>query len=148
MSICAPSRRIGAEAAVVEALREAERDPDPMLMYRTHNTRGIVYAALGQPAPAEQSMQKAVEAARSSGSLTLLSLALGNFADFQLRQGSFQRARELAEEGLALAQKAEDLGNESLTRAQPGSRPDCLPAAGAGAPAGAALDSDQRGPGG
>lgn len=105
-----------AEAAVVEALREAERDPDPMLMYRTHNTRGIVYAALGQPAPAEQSMQKAVEAARSSGSLTLLSLALGNLADFQLRQGSFLRARELAEEGLALALKAEDLGNESLTR--------------------------------
>ena len=103
-----------AATAIEEALQEAGRDPDPMLLYRVHNTRGIILGTLKRFDRAQTSMQLALNAARDSGSLTLLSLALANSADFYLRQGNFLKARQLSEEGLAVARRHEDKSNEAL----------------------------------
>jgi diguanylate cyclase (GGDEF)-like protein len=103
-----------AASAIEEALQEAARDPDPMLLYRVHNTRGVILGILKRFDRAQASMQLALNAARDSGSPTLQSLALANSADFYLRQGNFAKARQLSEEGLALARRHGDSSNEAL----------------------------------
>ncbi|PND36239.1 hypothetical protein C1O66_21255 [Paucibacter aquatile] len=103
-----------AASVIEEALQEAGRDPDPMLLYRVHNTRAIILSQLKRFDLAQASMQMALSAARDSGSLTLQSLALANFGDFYLRQGNFAKARQYSEEGLALARRNEDSSNEAL----------------------------------
>ena len=103
-----------AASAIEEALQEATRDPDPMLLYRVHNTRAVILGVLKRFDRAQASMQLALNAARDSGSPTLQSLALANSADFYLRQGNFAKARQMSEEGLALARRHGDSSNEAL----------------------------------
>ncbi|WP_310385929.1 diguanylate cyclase [Roseateles sp.] len=105
-----------AKQLIAEAAEVAERDPDPILMSRLHNSRGMIYSELGDEATAGQAMQMALDFARQAGSPTMLALALANAADSQLRKGDFQKARSLSEEALAMALANHDLSSETLAR--------------------------------
>lgn len=105
-----------AVATSAEALAEALRDPSPMLMFNVYTTRGIAYAELGDRAVAEQAKQQALNFARLAGADALASLALGNYADFHLKQGNFAQALKLSQEGLALARTAQHTESELLAR--------------------------------
>ena len=99
-----------------EALAEALRDPSPMLMFNVYTTRGIAYAERGDRAIAEQAKQEALNFARLAGADALASLALGNYADFHLKQGNFAQALKLSQEGLALARTTQNTEAELLAR--------------------------------
>ncbi|MGS0753798.1 diguanylate cyclase domain-containing protein [Roseateles sp. GG27B] len=101
-------------ATSAEALAEALRDPSPMLMFNVYTTRGIAYAERGDRAIAEQAKQQALNFARSAGADALASLALGNYADFHLKQGNFAQALKLSQDGLALARTTQNTEAELL----------------------------------
>ena len=109
-----------AEQTITEALQEAERDPDPSLMYSIQTMQGIIYAEQGKQKPARAAKLAAVESARLSGAEDLLALALANLADMSLKQGDYATALRLSEEALPLAQSAKDMTTESLARANSG----------------------------
>jgi diguanylate cyclase (GGDEF)-like protein len=99
-----------------EALTEALRDPSPMLMFNVYTARGIAYAELGDRVIAEQAKREALNYARLASADALAALALGNYADFHLKQGNFAQALKLAQEGLALARTTQDTESELLAR--------------------------------
>ncbi|MCV2352019.1 GGDEF domain-containing protein [Paucibacter sp. Y2R2-4] len=99
-----------------EAMVKALLDPDPMLMYRVCNARAIVLAELGQAKQAEAASQQTLNYARETGSGTLLALALGNHADYLMRQGKYNQSMRLSQEGLVLAQESGDQLSEALAR--------------------------------
>ncbi|MEJ6007093.1 diguanylate cyclase [Paucibacter sp. AS339] len=109
-----------AEQTTEEALKEVELDPDPTLQYSVHTQRGIVYAELGRVQLAQQAKLEALRVARQSGALDRIALALGNYADFHLKQGNYPEALKHAEESLPLARKDKDLSSESLALANMG----------------------------
>lgn len=99
-----------------DAMAQALLDPDPMLMYRVFNARAILLAELGQAQQAETASQQTLHYARQTGSGTLLALALANHADYVMRQGKYNQAIRLSQEGLALALESGDLLTETLAR--------------------------------
>ncbi|MCV2370633.1 GGDEF domain-containing protein [Roseateles oligotrophus] len=109
-----------AEQTIVDALHEAERDPDPSMMYSIQTMQGIIYAEQGKQKLARKAKLAAVESARTSGAEDLLALALANLADLSLKQGDYATALSLSEEALPLAQSAKDMSTESLARANSG----------------------------
>lgn len=100
----------------LEAERFATLDPDPVLMSNLRNGQGMIYAELGDPGTAAESMQLALNYARETGSPAMLALALGNAADTELQKGDFQKALRLAEEALAQALSSRDVYSEELAR--------------------------------
>jgi len=99
-----------------KSLAEASLDPSPALLYDVYTTRGIVLQTLGLVDGAQQAKQAALDAARQAGSDTLTALALGNFADFHLNQGSYTQALKFSEEALSLALATQHVDYELLSR--------------------------------
>ncbi|MFY7867658.1 diguanylate cyclase [Roseateles sp.] len=109
-----------AEQTVAEALKDVERDPDPMLLYSAHTMRGIIYAELGRTELAAQAKREALQVARQSGARDRIALALANYADFHLKQGNYPEALKHAEESLPLAREEKDLAAQSVALANMG----------------------------
>ena len=99
-----------------EALREAELDPDPMLMNAIFTTRGIVHSDEADNSISLQAQTKALDYARQAGADGIRALGMGNLADVYLKQGDFSRALRMAEDALPLARKARNLNAEILAR--------------------------------
>ncbi|MEJ6006709.1 diguanylate cyclase [Paucibacter sp. AS339] len=99
-----------------EGLEQALLDPEPFLMYRVHNARAIVFAELGEAEKAESAGRQTLDFARQTGSPNVLALALGNSADYLMRQGKYPQAMRWSQESLALALQSGDLLSEGLAR--------------------------------
>ena len=99
-----------------DALREAELDPDPMLMNAIFTTRGIVHSDEADNSISLQAQTKALDYARQAGADGIRALGMGNLADVYLKQGDFSRALRMAEDALPLARKARNLNAEILAR--------------------------------
>ncbi|MBT9495407.1 MAG: diguanylate cyclase [Paucibacter sp.] len=109
-----------AEQTITEALREAERDPDPYMLMNVQTLRGIVYAELGQHGLAQKAKQEALAHARRSGVADFISLALANYADHHLKQGNYAEALRLSQEALPLALASQDLSSQAVALANMG----------------------------
>ena len=99
-----------------EALRQAELDPDPMLMNNVYTVRGIINSGEAGNSIALQSLTKALDYANLTGADAVRALGMGNLSDFYLRNANFPRALRMAEDALPLARKARDLNAEILAR--------------------------------
>ncbi|MEJ6001408.1 GGDEF domain-containing protein [Paucibacter soli] len=105
-----------AAATDAQALAEAQLDPDPVTLNSVYTSRFIVYSEQGDGRIATEANAQALAAAREMKSDTLVSLALGNSADYHLRRGNYAKALQLAQESLALAAKTQDVAAETLAR--------------------------------
>ncbi len=99
-----------------ESLREAELDPDPMLMNNIYTVRGMIYSHDADSSISLQASLKALEFASQAGADAVRALGLGNLADDYLKQSNFAGALRVAEEALPLARKTRYLGAEILAR--------------------------------
>ena len=103
-----------------EALREAELDPDPMLMNTIYTVRGLIHSADPDSATAMQAYTMALAYASAAGADAVRALAMGNLADLYLKQGKFAEAMRMAEQALPLARKVRNLNAEILARGNMG----------------------------
>ena len=103
-----------------EALREAELDPDPLLMNTVYNVRGLIHSSESDDSVSMQAYTKALDYANQSGTEAIRALGMGNLADLYLKKGNFDRALRLSEEALPLARRARDLNSEILARTNMG----------------------------
>lgn len=99
-----------------QAVKEAERDPDPMLMNQVLTVRGILYSDDHDTSITLRAYTEALDYTVQAGADSLRALGLGNFSDYHLRQGKFARALQLAEEALPLARKERNLNAEIVAR--------------------------------
>jgi len=105
-----------AQRIMQEALAAAQLDPDPVLLYNVHTMTGIVHSQDADPSVIQQAREQALRDARDAQSRFLQALALGNLADFELRQENYARALDLSERANALAQQIRDIQTEILAR--------------------------------
>ena len=103
-----------------EALREAEQDPDPMLMNSIYTVLGLIHPDKADNNISMQATIKALAYASQAGADSARSLGLGNLADDYLKQGDFARALRVTEEALPLARKTRNLNAEILARSNMG----------------------------
>ena len=103
-----------------EALREAELDPDPLLMNTLYTVRGLIHSNDSDHAISMQAFSKALDYANQTGADAIRALSTGNLADMYLRTGNFARALRLSEDALPLARRARDLNSEILARTNMG----------------------------
>ncbi|CAN5216816.1 hypothetical protein BH11PSE10_BH11PSE10_14640 [soil metagenome] len=99
-----------------QALREAELDPDPMLMNDLMTVRGMLHANDADISIALQSFNQALEYAAAAGADSVRAQGLANLADIYLRQAKYARAQQLAEEALPLARRTRNLNAEIIAR--------------------------------
>jgi len=103
-------------ATDAQALAEAQQDPDPVTLNSVYTSRFIVYAEQGDGRVALEAHAHALAAARTMKSDTLVSLALGNSADYHLKRGNYAKALQLSQESLELARQTHDVAAETLAR--------------------------------
>jgi diguanylate cyclase (GGDEF)-like protein len=109
-----------ARQITAQALVEALKDPDPMTLNQVYTMRGIVHADDSDSSIALQANSDALEQAALAGADSVRALGLANFADHHLRQGSYGRALELAEQALPLALSTRNTGAEAVARSNIG----------------------------
>ncbi len=105
-----------AQQLVAQALVEAQRDPDPMLLNTVYTMRGVLYADEADQSVTLQAYSDALEQATLAGADSVRALNLANFADYHLRQGHPARALELGESALPLAVRTRNVSAASLAR--------------------------------
>jgi diguanylate cyclase (GGDEF)-like protein len=105
-----------ARQIMVEAQAAAKLDPDPVLMYNVSTMTGIVHSQDADPTITQQAREQALRYAREAQSRYLQALALGNLADFELRQENFSRALDLSQRANVLSQEIRDIQTEILAR--------------------------------
>ena len=103
-----------------QALQEAQRDPDPMLMNDLLTVRGILYTNDADTSITLQAYTQALEYAAQAGADTTRALGLGNLADQYLKLGKYALALQLSEQALPLAREARSLSAETLARVNMG----------------------------
>ena len=103
-----------------EAMREAELDPDPMLMRDVLTVRGILYSPDPDSRITLDAYTRALAFAAAAGADGIRALGLANLADLYLRQGKYARALQLAQEALPLAQQTRNLSAEVVARSNIG----------------------------
>jgi diguanylate cyclase (GGDEF)-like protein len=99
-----------------EAMQEAQRDPDPMLMNQTLTMRGILYADDPDSSISLHAYSEAIRYVEEAGADSIRALNLANFADYHLRHRNFARALELAKEALPLARAGRNLSAEIVAQ--------------------------------
>ncbi|WAC74198.1 diguanylate cyclase [Roseateles sp. SL47] len=105
-----------ARQIMVEAQAAAKLDPDPVLMYNVSTMTGIVHSQDADPTITQQAREQALRYAREAQSRYLQALALGNLADFELRQENFSRALDLSQRANVLSQEIRAIQTEILAR--------------------------------
>lgn len=114
-SLYANSQQIEqARASAVEALQEAQADPDPLLLLLVQTARFIAYSDDPNPAVAQEAAEEALRLARGARADALQALCLANYSDFHLRRGNYGRALALAEDALPLARANRKLSAEQV----------------------------------
>ncbi|MFG6457303.1 diguanylate cyclase [Roseateles sp. BYS96W] len=109
-----------ARQLTLQALAEAQKDPDPMTLSQVYSMRGIVHADEPGGDITQQAYADALAQAELAGADSVRALGLANFADYHLRQGRPARALELAERALPLAQAARNHTAEGVARSNIG----------------------------
>ena len=89
-----------------EALQEARKDPDPVLMYQVLNLRGIVHSDDADDTITHQSFSEALVYAEKAGDDGQRALLMGNFADYLLHRHQYAQALQMAEQALPLARQS------------------------------------------
>ncbi|MBV8125126.1 MAG: hypothetical protein JO370_13750, partial [Paucibacter sp.] len=97
--------------AAAQALREANKDPDPALLYEVYNTMGIV---LQDPERNQDATNKALHYAELTANDNLIAQAHGNEADMLLDRHRYQDAIAHAETAIALSRRTGNLSQESV----------------------------------
>lgn len=105
-----------AKQIVAEALEAAKRDPDPVLLYSVYTMMAIVHSQDADSALNKLGSEHALRYAQEAQSRYLEALALGNLADFELRQENYSRALDLSQRANVLAQGLRDIHTEILAR--------------------------------
>jgi len=100
-----------AEKTGEQALVEANKDPDPALLYDVYNTLGIV---LRDPARSQEATNKALHYAEQTNSEFLIAQAHSNEADMMLDLHRYQDAIAHAETAIKMARRIGDVGEESV----------------------------------
>ncbi|MEL4177325.1 GGDEF domain-containing protein [Roseateles sp. PN1] len=116
-SLCANAQQFERSQQLAdEALLEAMKDPDPVLLYSVHNSRAIAFTERHDLEQASQASAQVIANARQVGSDRLLALALANSADVMLKMGRYADAIKAAEEALPLALSSHDQVAELVAR--------------------------------
>ncbi len=89
-----------------EALLNARKDPDPVLMYQILNLRGIVHSDDPDDTITRQSFTEGLVFAEKAGDDGQRALLLGNFADYLLHRRQYAQALLVAEQALPLARQS------------------------------------------
>lgn len=105
-----------AKVIVDEALEAARRDPDPVLLYNAYTMMAIVHSQDADTALNKLGSEQSLRYAQEAQSRYLEALALGNLADFELRQENYSRALDLSQRAKVLAQDLRDIHTEILAR--------------------------------
>jgi len=105
-----------AKQTIGEAAEQAALDPDPVLLYRLHTIKGIVYSHDPDTSIAQRALTAAVEQASQMGAESFSAQAMANLSDYYLHAGKFSRALEQAQAALPLARKTRNLNAEITAR--------------------------------
>lgn len=105
-----------AKQILEEALTAAQRDPDPVLLYNAYTMLAIVHSQDADTTLNKLGSEQALRYAQEARSRYLEALALGNLADFELRQDNFSRALDLSQRANVLALELHDIHTEILAR--------------------------------
>src|SRR5450631_2160891 len=109
-----------AKAANSEAAVLAQADPSPALLFAVYNVRSILFADDANRAESLRLDGLTLAYARQSEDPALLALAIGNSADYYLKQHNFRRALELATEGLELSRHSHNVSGEEVSQSNIG----------------------------
>jgi diguanylate cyclase (GGDEF)-like protein len=99
-----------------EAMLEARRDPDPLLMTQLHQSRAIIYSNDTGSDIQLTAQMEALKYAAEAGADFIRAQGQSNLSDYYLRRADYSRALQLAEEALPLARSTRNLNAEIVAR--------------------------------